>query len=209
MKSKEVLRILGVTRVTLMNLVKRGVIGVVPMPNGRYDYSSEDVYKYKGKGFERYNALYARVSTAKQKKDLANQVALLESFCAGKGEIVGKVFEDIASGISFDKRNAFFSLLDDVLDNKVSKVFITYKDRLSRVGFSLFKHLFAKYGTDIVVINESNSDKLDSEEVFEDIVNLLDDLPAKHYSSRKIKDIKKILVSDDTNESLENETAVS
>ena len=60
-------------------------------------------------------------------------------------------FADIASGISFDRRKEFFALLDDVMDNKVSKVIITCKDRLSRVGFDIFHHLFTRFGTEIVM----------------------------------------------------------
>jgi predicted site-specific integrase-resolvase len=54
-------------------------------------------------------------------------------------------FADIASNISFDRLNEFFALLDDVMDNKVAKVVITYKDRLSRLGFDSFHHLFKRF----------------------------------------------------------------
>ena len=80
-------------------------------------------------------------------------------------------FADIASGILFDRRKEFFALLDDVMDNKVSKVIITCKDRLSRVGFNIFHHLFTRFGMEIVVISEVGNPKLDSEEVFEEIKN--------------------------------------
>lgn len=63
-------------------------------------------------------------------------------------------YQDIASGISFDKRKEFFLMLDDILDHKIEKVVITYKDRLSRVGFELFSYLFKKYGTEIIVISD-------------------------------------------------------
>jgi predicted site-specific integrase-resolvase len=38
-------------------------------------------------------------------------------------------------------------MLDEILNYRVEKVIITYKDRLSRVGFELFKYLFQKFGT--------------------------------------------------------------
>ena len=63
--------------------------------------------------------------------------------------------------------------LDDVMDNKVSKVIITCKDRLSRVGFDMFHHLFTQFRMEIVMISEVGNLKLDSEEVFEEIVSLL------------------------------------
>ena len=35
------------------------------------------------------------------------------------------------------KRKDFFKLLDEIIDHRVERVVITYKDRLSRVGFDL------------------------------------------------------------------------
>lgn len=77
-------------------------------------------------------------------------------------------------------------MLDDILDHKVEKVVITYKDRLSRVGFELFSYTFKKYGTEIVVISDVWNKKLDSEEIFEEIVSLLHSYPMKLYSKRHI-----------------------
>lgn len=45
-------------------------------------------------------------------------------------------------GISFEKRKDFFKLPDEIIDHRVERVVIPYKDRLSRVGFDLFYHLF-------------------------------------------------------------------
>ncbi len=197
MKSKEVLRILGVTRVTLMFLVKKGKIRVTKLPNKQYEYLDEDVYAYAGLKRKEYQVIYARVSTTKQQKDLENQIGMLENFCASRGLVIDKVFKDIASGLSFEKRTSFFEMLDLILDNKVSKVFITYKDRLSRVGFELFKHLFSKYGTEIIVLNEAGNEKLDNQELFEEIISLLHCFSMKHYSNRKVKQLKDILLQDE------------
>ena len=56
---------------------------------------------------------------------------------------------------------------------------------MSRVGFELFAHLFAKHNTEIIVMSEVGSKKLDSEEVFEEIVSLLHCYSMKMYSKRK------------------------
>src|SRR5699024_7540320 len=100
--------------------------------------------------------------------------------------------KDIASGISFERRKEFFELLDLVIDGKVSKVIITYKDRLSRVGFDLFKHLFAKYHTEIIVMSELNDKKTDEQEIFEEIISLLHAFSIRMYSRRR-KKIKEAL----------------
>ena len=200
MKSKEVLELLQITRPTLTKYVKEGLIKVNILPNGRYDYDKDSVYKLFNKGVERKTYIYARVSTPKQKADLENQIQMLKQFCFSNGYCISRVFSDIASGISFEKRKDFFKMLDDVIAGKVERVVITYKDRLSRVGFELFYHLFKKYNCEIVVISEVGSEKLDSEEIFEEIISLLHCYSMKLYSKRKGQKIKKILEEKEVNE---------
>jgi predicted site-specific integrase-resolvase len=50
MKTKEVLNLLCITRQTLTKYVKNGTIRINILPNGRYDYNDEDVYKIFNKG---------------------------------------------------------------------------------------------------------------------------------------------------------------
>lgn len=193
MKSKEVLELLKITRPTLTKYVKEGLIKTTILPNGRYDYDLESVYKLFNKGVERKTYIYARVSTPKQKNDLENQINLLKQFCFSNGYKISKIYSDIASGISFEKRKDFFLMLDDIISGKVERIIITYKDRLSRVGFELFYHLFKKYNCEIVIMSEVGSSKLDSEEIFEEIVSLLHCYSMKMYSKRKGQKIKEVL----------------
>ena len=190
MKTREVLQLLRIHRTTLCKYVRLKMIRVIPNSFGRYDYNREDVEKLLNKGIEREVVIYARVSTSKQKKDLENQVNLCKQFCFSNGMQLNGIYQDIASGISFSNRKEFFILLDRILRGQVKKVIISYKDRLSRVGFDLFKYLFHKYGTEIVVISEVGSDKLDSSEIFEEIVSLLHCYSMKLYSKRKNKVIE-------------------
>ena len=193
MKSCDVLRTLGITRQTLTKYVKKGIIRTTILPNGRYDYNEEDVYKFLNKDVKRKTYIYARVSTSKQKKDLENQIAMLKQFCFSNGYVISGIYSDIASGISFEKRNKFFALLDDVIAGKVERVVITYKDRLSRVGFELFYYLFKQYNCEIVVMSEVGSTKLDSEDIFEEIVSLLHCYSMELCSKSKIKKLKEVL----------------
>ena len=201
MTAKEVLRVLQITRPTLTKYVKEEKIKVIVKGNGRYDYDPDSVYNMLNKDIERKTYLYARVSTPKQKKDLENQVELLKNFCFQNGYVINGIYKDIASGISFKSREQFFVMLDDVLAGKVNRVIITYKDRLSRVGFELFTYLFRKYGCEITVISEVGSEKLDSQEIFEEIISLLHCYSMKLYSNRKAKKIKEVLEEDDSSES--------
>ena len=199
MKAKEVLQVLQISRPTLARYVKDGKLKVTLKGNGQYDYDVDSVYRMLNKDIERKTYIYARVSNSKQKKDLENQIRLLTNFCFQNGYVINGVFQDVASGISFKKREQFFELLDEVLAGKVKRVVITYKDRISRVGFELFTYLFKKFGCEIIVISEIGSEKLDSEEIFEDIVSLLHSYSMKLYSSsRRVKKIKEILEDNDS-----------
>ena len=106
------------------------------------------------------------------------------------GYTINAIYSDIASGISFDKRKGFYDMLDEIINYKVEKVIIAYRDRLSRSGFDLFKHLFEKFGTEIVVISDIGSTKLDSEEIFEDIISMLHCYSMKMYSRKKNNSIE-------------------
>ena len=197
MKSKEVLSLLRITRPTLTKYVKSGLIGITPKHNGQYDYDEKSVYALLNKNVERKTYIYSRVSTSKQKSDLQNQIDTLKGFCFSRGYKIDGIFSDVASGISFDKRFEFFKLLDEIVSGNVERVVITYKDRMSRVGFDLFYFLFKKYNCEILVMSEVGSPKLDSEEIFEEIVSLLHCFSMKMYSKRKMDKIKNTLKEDD------------
>ena len=193
MKAKEVLKILRCSRASLTKYLKQGKIKARLLSNGYYDYDSESVYQFLNKDIKRKTVIYGRVSTNKQKKDLENQIELLKNFCFQNGYILSGIYSDIASGITFENRKDLFNLLEEIFDNKVERVVIMYKDRLSRVGFDFFKTLFKKFGCEIVVMSEIGSNKLDKEEIFEEIVSLLHCYSMKMYSKRKNDKIKEII----------------
>ncbi len=186
MKAKEVLNLLQMSRKTLHVYAKDGRIRYTVMPNKMYNYNEEDVYKILNKDVKRKTVLYARVSTSKQKNDLQNQIDQMKQWCFMNGYTINAIYSDIASGISFEKRKGFFEMLDEIMNSKVEKVVITYKDRLSRVGFELFSYLFRKYRTEIVVISEVGNAKIDSDEVYEEIASMLHLYSMKMYSKKGI-----------------------
>lgn len=184
MKSKEVLKLLQISRQTLTKWVKLGKISVKELPNGYYEYSDNDVYKIFNGNVQRKTFIYGRVSTNKQKQSLDTQIETLKQFCFMSGYKVACVYKDIASGIDFTKREQFFEMLDEIIQGSVERVVISYKDRLSRIAFSLFVKLFKKFGCEIVVMSEVGNPKLDSEEVFDEIISLLHCYSMKLYSKR-------------------------
>ena len=190
MKSAKVLKILHITRQTLVQYVKRKEIRVVLLPNGTYDYNDDDVYRKAGLASERMNVVYARVSTAKQKADLENQLEVLVNFCNKNGVKVNKTYKDVASGMNFDRKQ-FKVLLNEILDFKVGKLYITYKDRLSRISFDMFKRLFSEFGCEIIVINDTD-EKTDETEIFEEIISMLHCFSMRLYSRRRKRKLELI-----------------
>lgn len=159
MKTGDVCRLLQVTNVTLYNYQKQGKICGHKLPNGYWNWDEESVYSYFNKDVPRVNYASAHVSTTTQKPDSENQIHLLKQWCVSNGIQLHGLFSDIASGISFEKRKTFFKMLEDILQKRVTQGIITYKDRLSRVGFELFSYLFTQFGTEIVVISEIGNTK--------------------------------------------------
>ncbi len=198
MKSKEVLKILKISRVTLWKYVKSGKIRVKQEPNGYYIYNDSDVYSLAGIEDGRLNVVYARVSTQKQKQDLQNQIENCISFINAKGISVYGIYSDIKSGMSLD-RKGFMDLLNAVMAFKIKAVYISYKDRLARLSYELVEKLFSDYGTKIVIINQCESISLE-QELFEDIMQTIHSFSMKMYSKCRIA--KKLLLESKVNPAL-------
>lgn len=192
MKSSKVLKILNISRQTLVKYVKNGDIRVVMQANKQYDYNEEDVYRKAGLSENRVNVVYARVSTSKQKRDLENQAETLISYCNANGVKIDKVYKDIASGMNFERKQ-FRSMLEDVLNYRISSIYITYKDRFSRISFDMFERLFLEYNCKIIVINKTESTTEDDEkEIFSDIISMLHCFAMKMYSRGRKKKMELI-----------------
>ena len=189
MKSNKVLKLLNITRPTLSRYVKEKIIKYKVKPNGFYDYDEESVYKILNKSIERKNVIYTRVSTQKQKTDLENQKKIVEKYCIENGIKISDIYSDIGSGINFDRKE-FQRLLDDVVNHKISKIYITYKDRLSRVSFDMFKNLFSNFNCEIVVLNDIEDAQTIEKEIFNEIISLIHCFAMRVYSSRRKKKLK-------------------
>ncbi|HDZ4981210.1 TPA: IS607 family transposase [Campylobacter jejuni] len=184
MKAKEVLKLLKISRVTLYKYVKSGKIRVTQMPNSLYLYNREDVYRLANIKDEKLNVIYARVSTHKQKQDLKNQIENTIAFLNAKGIKVDKVYEDIKSGMTLD-RKGFMELLDDVMQKRINVVYIAYKDRLARLSYDLVEKLFNDNGARIEIINSCENKALE-QELFEDIMQTIHSFSMKMYSKRRL-----------------------
>lgn len=95
-----------------------------------------------------------------------------------------------------ENRKEFNILIDEVLSGNIDKIYIMFKDRLTRFGFDYFKQIFSKYNTEIIVIdNFENSNQTFQDELTNDLISIIHHYSMKLYSNRrqKFKEIEKIL----------------
>lgn len=192
MEYKDVHKLTRLHRNTIYKYAKQGKIRTTKINDKHLIYNDDDVYTIAGINPMRNIAIYARVSTSKQKKDLENQIETLKLFANSNGFVVNKIYKDIASGMSFDRQN-FKDMLFDVIEHKIKTVLISNKDRFSRVSFNMWKELFKSFNCDIIVMNDilENNDN-DDKEIFEDIISLIHCFAMKMYSKRRKNKLKLI-----------------
>lgn len=130
-------------------------------------------------------ALYVRVSTPKQKQDLQNQIEALKLFVLGQGKPLNEkfIFSDIASGMN-ENRKGLQKLLEAVKEEKISEIFISHKDRLTRFGYGYLESICNMFGTKITPIDYTE-EKTFQEELTEDLVAIIHHFSMKFYGKRK------------------------
>ena len=144
---------------------------------------------------KRKNVRYARVSCSNQKQSLENEIELIKSYMISRGIKVDDIYAEIASGINED-RNELSRLIHDIDNEQINKVYITFKDRLTRFGFNYLKSMFENHGTEIIVLDNNEDTNEDyKNELVEDLISIIHRYSNKLYSNRRkeLKEIEKIL----------------
>lgn len=133
---------------------------------------------------KKLNIGYARVSTQKQKNNLIKQSQVLRDYANASGVILDEIYTEVASGMN-ENREELNKIVKLVLDKKVDKIFITYKDRLTRFGFDYFKNIFELNGTEIVVLNNPIDEEDEEKEITQDLISIIHHFSMKMYSNRR------------------------
>lgn len=196
MKAKQVMKLLGISRLTLHNYIKKGYIKYKTLPSGQYDYDEDSVYAFIGRKKEKKDRKiisYSRVSTQAQKSQLKEQTNRIYESCVSRGIQLDEQIEDIKSGMSFD-REGLQKLCELVIKNEVELVVIENKDRLTRFCYDLLEGIFRYFGTKILVLSEEIQNKSYEQELTEDLISIIHYFSMKSYSyKRKLNKIRKEL----------------
>ena len=189
---QEVARLLGVTSRTIANYCGRGLIEEERTAGGRRRISRDSLVNYlEHKGMlvvdndKRRDVVYTRVSTNAQSNrgDLDRQVQEVLAFAAQHNPVDIEVIKEVGSGLN-DNRKQFNSLLKAVLNNEISRIFINYKDRLTRFGFRYIELVCTHAGTEIIIVSSETKVKSVQEELAEDLCAIIHSFSGKLYGLR-------------------------
>ena len=190
-KTGELAKMIGKQTRTVQSYCTRGEINSIIIPSGKRIISKDEVIKYLKKSNLLYeddnkiDLIYARVSTNKQKNrgDLDRQIEYITREIITKNPKNLKIFSEVGSGLN-DNRKELKKFLDMVMNDQIDRIFILYKDRLTRFGFNYLEQICNKFGTEIIVILEEIQ-----EELAEDIISIIHSFSSKLYGMRnKIKE---------------------
>jgi len=184
---KEASQMLGVNLRTLQRWDEEGKIHCVRTVGGKRRVPESEIKRILGLHEERKMIGYARVSSNTQKDDLERQTEAITQYAKEHGWNI-EILKDIGSGLNEERKN-FQKLLKMVMNKEVSKVVVTYPDRLTRFGFKTLQQFFQNYGTEIIVINQE--EKEPKEELVEDLITIVSHFAGKLYGmrSRKYKEV--------------------
>ncbi len=185
----EAATLLALNKDVVRDMADAGKIPHVKTPGGHRRFRLSDIQRMMGieesDSAERKVAVYCRVSSheQKQKGDLDRQKGRLLEHCVTKKYDVGDVIQDVGSGMSAG-RAGLKSLIDKVIDGKISVVVIEHRDRLTRFQFPIFERFFGSYGTEIEVLSNITEDKSYEQELADDLISIIASFSGKMYGRR-------------------------
>ena len=118
-----------------------------------------------------------------KKNDLERQIDSIKIYCNNNSINISNIYSDISSGIDLD-RNNLNKLINDVINLNIKNIYISHRDRLTRLSFRTLQELFNKFGTNIIIIN-NNSNESNDNEIFEELISLMHIFSTTMYSNRR------------------------
>lgn len=187
-KTAEIMEMLNISYSTIKNYDKQGKLPIKRTETGRRIVLKEDLINYLDSlkmlvhddKITKHDVIYARVSSNEQKAkgDLDRQTMFLMENCQDLQNPI--VFKEVGSGLN-DKRKKIQELIHMVENNKVNRVFVTYRDRLTRFGFYYIESMFKAHGVEIVVVKDKDKEKLVQKELIDDMMALIASFSGKLY----------------------------
>lgn len=189
-KPGQIAKMLNVTPKTISNYCDKKILtAITDSETNRRSITAESLLAFlQDKNMvslndERSDVIYARVSTRKQKDDLEQQINHLKVFAVDYNPKNLIVKSDIGSGLN-DNRKELNQLLNLVQNDKINRIFIMYKDRLTRFGFNYIKQICDFHNTEIIIVSSEENNKSLQEELAEDIISVIHSSSDELYGMR-------------------------
>lgn len=161
----------GLSSKTLRKYAEENSIKAQRTPTGRWLFDVDEV------DIKAASVCYCRVSSSKQKDDLARQVVYMrEKFPDSE------IIQDIGSGLNF-KRKGLLSILERILHGAKLTLVVAHKDRLARFGFELIEYLIKSNGGELLVLNRVESSP--QQELIQDLTAILTVFSCRMHGLRR------------------------
>ncbi len=189
-KPKEFAQMLGVSVITLQRWDREGKLKAYRTPTDRRYYTHKQYVDYMGEGSptKGKTIIYTRVYTTSEKDNLKNQGEFLKQYANAKGLIVDEIFEDIGSGLNYNRKK-WNKLMEDCMLGHIKTIIVSNKDRFIRFGYEWFEGFLKSNGVEIIVVN--NEALSPNDELVHDLISIIDEFSCKIYGLKKYK--KKIM----------------
>ncbi|HAT45298.1 MAG TPA: IS607 family transposase [Ktedonobacter sp.] len=180
MKLSSYAKKLGIHYNTAYRMFKRGQIAGYQLPTGTVIIAEPVEQTGARSAKQQVVAVYARVSSSENKKNLDTQAERLISWCNAQGWGVSKVVKECGSGIN-DQRPKLLALL---ANREISKIVVAHKDRASRFGVAYIQTLLAMQDRELVIVNTADTEEAD---LMGDFVAIITSFAARLYGRRRAK----------------------
>lgn len=200
-KPQEFAEMIGVSVKTLQRWDKEGKLKAYRTPTDRRYYTHKQYVDYMGDSNSKNGktVIYTRVSTSNQKDDLNNQVEFLKQFANARGIIVDEIFEDIGSGLNYNRKK-WNKLIEDCMLGLIKTIIVAHKDRFIRFGYDWFERFLKSNGVEIIVANNEKASP--EQELVNDLISIIYVFSCRIYGLRKYK--KQIVEDDDIAKELQD-----
>jgi predicted site-specific integrase-resolvase len=163
----------GVAYVTARRQYAAGTLPVPTYRLGRLILVGEPLAAATDTGL---TVVYARVSSAEQRRDLDRQVARVTEWATGQRLSVDRVVTEVGSALNGHRRK-FLTLLRDPT---VTRIVVEHRDRFARFGAEYVEAALAAQHRTLLVVDPAEVD----DDLVRDVTEILTSLCARLYGKR-------------------------
>ena len=176
---RKAIQLSGLSAGTLRKYADNGTIKAQRIGKGQRLFDVADLLQQRNPSSQGGKPVvcYCRVSSRKQKDDLARQVVFMRERYPN-----AEIIQDIGSGLNF-KRKGLDSILQRLLQGDKFTLVVAHRDRLCRFGFELIQSLFEKNGGEILVLDKSELSP--QQELTEDLLAILHVFSCRMHGLRR------------------------